>query len=131
MILHLFNNGTGMITGGHARSCITVPSTRGTLVIGQRKIEIDGSSEIDGGIETGMHAASFVGEDGRRYEIGAVSLRQGRVCSLNAESEEVIKLLHTVDTLVESYSALCEKYDELKARLEYDAIDFITEGKTE
>lgn len=128
MTVHLFKNGTGMITGGHTRACTTVPSINGRLTLGDTVINIDGVTEITEQIQSGMKTAQFVSDDGTIYSIGVVSVRQGSVMSLNAESDTVINMLHSVDGLVDKYGELSEKYEALKAKIEYDSIGFITEG---
>ncbi len=131
MILHLFLDGTAMITGHNARLISTVPQTNGILTLGDRHIRIEGEAMLDEPLDAGIAMASFTedgGEEKKRYEIGTVSVRSGRALSANAESDAVIELMHRYDTLSEKYASLERMYKELSGKVEYNSIDFITDG---
>lgn len=126
MIIHLFRDGSAMITGKNARTVSTEPETSGRLILGEDEISVEGTRELDAELLGGMRAARFERSDGRIYAIGTVSVKHGQIVSLNAESDTVIKMLHKSDELEEKYEELLEKYQKLKAKVEYDSIGFIT-----
>ena len=126
MIIHLFKNGSAMITGKNTRTVSTVPEASGVLDLGETKIRVDGACELEEELIDGMRSASFTGDDGKVYAIGTVTLRHGRAVSLNAESDFVIDILHRMEGLEEKYDELSDKYQKLKAKVEYDSIGFIT-----
>lgn len=126
MIIHLFRNGTGMIIGHNSRTVTTVPDTIGTLTLGDTTVHVDGITEMPTENIYGIKLAKFVSDTGKIYNIGMVSVKPSSTISNNAESDTVIGLLHKTDELEEKYEGLLDKYQKLKAKVEYDSIGFIT-----
>ena len=128
MVLHLFRNGTGMITGHNTRLISTEPPASGTLMLGDRSIRIENEAVLETPLLSGVVLAHFACDDGSSCEIGAVTVRAGRAVSHNAESDTTVRLMHECDSLSQRCAELEAVCKRLSSKIEYDAIGFITDG---
>jgi len=116
MIIHLFNDGTGVITGTENTEVKTTPETEGILLIGTEQYE---------NRKIGNFPAMWKTE-AKCYDLGSVKVNEnGTLTPFHRPTYTELKVLEKNDELENRIDALEQEVKTLKGKVEKDALDFL------
>ena len=132
MKLFLLSNNRAVLTQGRNlnRVCVIADGrdckVNGTLAIGRLSVQItDGIGNLPN-ISCGTVPASFTDADGLTYDAGTVFLGHGGVMHAIEELDAVLTEATKVDRLERELAEIKDALTEIRGKVEYKGLDFIT-----
>lgn len=127
MRIHLFNDGTAVITGMNTHS-VTCDKC-GVFKIGSMKMPIFDSKECAlPMLSDGCYTASVTIETGKEYRVGYVSIHNGGIVPSRV-SEKELMLHHELDRANDKIEELTAKVDALEKIFDTDSLNFLLSKK--
>ena len=127
MRIHLFNNGTAVISGLNPKTLVA--DKPGTLRIGCSSFAVlDLKETVIPRMTDGCYTASFISEDGKEYRVGYISVHNGGIVAARTSENELL-LHHELDRANEKIEELTAKVAELEKIFDTDSLNFLLSKK--
>lgn len=130
MILQTFDNNTGIVCSSDPKRVIS--ARKGTLSIGPARISIVVGENLlpvllNGA--TGRYPSLFTDENGDKFDLGIVEIRNGRILPPSDIESDMARLRATVDIFNLKLEAFELRVSKLEHSFDTDSLNFLTGGK--
>ena len=130
MILQTFDNSTGIIYSSDPKRVRA--ATKGTLSIGPARISsVSGDNLLPVLLTgaTGRYPSLFTDENGDKFDLGIVEIRNGRILPPSDIEADMARLRATVDIFNLKLEAFELRVSKLEHSFDTDSLNFLTGGK--